>query len=62
MSGSQARVLTLCEKCRELYEASSYSLKPLYYDNTTTIPEKKCSHCKKVRQGMKMYIIDTKRK
>lgn len=56
------KILTLCGKCRLLYESSSYSLKPYAYDRTTTQPEEKCSHCRKKRTGMEMYIVDTKKR
>lgn len=54
-------ILTLCEKCRELYELS-YSVKPYRVPNNTTQPEEKCSHCHKKRNDMKMYVIDRKRR
>lgn len=54
------RILTLCEQCRSLLE-SAYAVKSYYYDTATTRPEKKCQNCKKVRPGLKMYIIDKRR-
>lgn len=55
------KILTLCEKCRLLYEMS-YSVKPYYLTASTTQPAEKCEHCHKKRPFMKMYIIDAKKK
>lgn len=54
------QILTLCGKCRDIYE-ESYSVKPYSFARATTQPEKKCAHCRKAVRDMKMYFIDKKR-
>ena len=55
------KILTLCEKCRLLYEMS-YSVKKYHLIESTTKMEEKCAHCHKKRPHMGMYIIDSKKK
>lgn len=56
------KILTLCEKCRELME-EHYDVSPYIMEKATTQPEKKCENCgKPYRIQLKMYKIDRKRR
>ena len=53
------KILTLCDKCRQLL-SESYSVRPYNMAHTTTQPQKKCEQCHKQYRDMRMYIIGKK--
>lgn len=53
------KILTLCEKCRQLL-SESYSVRLYNMVHATTQPQKKCEQCHKQYREMKMYIIGKK--
>ena len=53
------KILTLCDKCRQLL-SESYSVRPYNMAHTTTQPQKKCEQCHKQYRVMRMYIIGKK--
>lgn len=53
------KILTLCEKCRQLL-SESYDVRPYIVNNSTTKSQQKCENCRKLRRDMKMYTINKK--